>query len=286
MNYFVKENNNTSYINKLFIRVKVKDNIIELPNDLDKLYSKFKNNKISELYVKKIVNKLKKILKNNGTILSKKLKKNKSFIEKLEKENIKIYDGKWLYGYILKEIMEYILSEKREIKENTEVSFLVNFFDDVSVENIKIFAKQYKRVNIVTNHIEKLKKIEEDLYNENGIVITTSNNKRKSLANSKFIINIDFPNELINRYNICESAIIVNLEDRIKINKKRFNGIIINDYKIKFNNDTEIEDDYCKKEVFESNILKKDFFNNIRKEIEDNNVKICEIYGNNGKIKI
>ena len=97
----------------------------------------------------------KRIVKENPVILSKCIKNNVIFIEELEKNDIQIYDGKWLYRYILKEMMEYIIKEKGEIKENSEISFLVNYFDDVTIENIKMFAKEYKRINIVTNHIEK-----------------------------------------------------------------------------------------------------------------------------------
>ena len=49
---------------------------------------------------------------------------------------------------------------------------------------------------------------------------------------SQIILNIDFPKELINKYNIQDEAIIVNVKGTVKINKKRFNGLNINDYEI------------------------------------------------------
>ena len=286
MNYFIIEKNKTSLLNKVFIKIENTNGILELPVNLNDLYEKSKNKKIVEKYINKLVFKLKKIIKNDFVVLSKSITSNKKFVEELEKNNINIYNGKWLYKYILKEIVEYILKEKKEIKENTEISFLVNYIDDVVIENIKIFAKEYKRINIVTNHIERFRRIEEDLYNENGIIITISNNKRKSLAKLKIIINMDFPNELINKYNIYEKAIIINLEDKIKINKKRFSGIIINDYTIELNEEFDIIDEYDKKEVFESLIYRKDNFFNIRKDIEKNGLCISEVFGNNGIIKL
>ena len=36
------------------------------------------------------------------------------------------------------------------------------------------------------------------------------------------ILNIDFPQELINKYNVQDEAIIVNIKRKTKINKKRF----------------------------------------------------------------
>ena len=74
-------------------------------------------------------------------------------------------------------------------------------------------------MNIVTNHIEKFKKLE-DKFMENGIMITIGNNKKKSLMKSKIILNIDFPNELINKYMIKDDAIIINVPGKAKINMK------------------------------------------------------------------
>ena len=84
--------------------------------------------------------------------------------------------------------------------------------------------------------------------------------------------------------NINENAIIINLEDKIKINKKRFSGIVVNDYDIGINID--IIDDYDKKELFESFLFRKDNFFNIRKDIEKSGLCINEIFGNNGIIKL
>ena len=110
---------------------------------------------------------------------------------------------------------------------NYGISFLINDLTEVEFENIKIFAKKYKTVNIVTNHIEKFKKLENDLVEEDGIIITITNNKKKSLMKSHIILNIDFPRELLNKYMIKDDSIIVNIREKVKINKKRFNGLNI-----------------------------------------------------------
>ena len=54
---------------------------------------------------------------------------------------------------------------------------------------------------------------------ENGIIITITNNKKKSLMKSQIIINVDFPKELIDRYRINEYATIINIKEKLKINK-------------------------------------------------------------------
>src|SRR5699024_11227968 len=56
---------------------------------------------------------------------------------------------------------------------------------------------------------------------------------------AKIILNNHFPKELLNQYNINENAIIVNILENMKINKKRFNGTIINDYEISYKTEKE-----------------------------------------------
>ena len=131
-----------------------------------------------------------------------------------------IVDGKWLFEVISCEVLDYIVNLKNIKKEDTEISILVNYITQNTLENIKKIARQYKRLNIVTNHIEKFKKIEEELYNKEGIMIIVTNNKKKSLSKSKIILNIDFPKELLNKYNIYENAILVNIRGNMKIARK------------------------------------------------------------------
>lgn len=155
---------------------------------------------------------------------------------------------------------------------------MVNDMSENIYENIKKIAKNFKRVHIVTNHMEKFKKIEKLFFEEEGIMITVGNNKRKSLSKSKVIINIDFPSELINEYNVFDEAIIITLRKNIKIKSKRFNGKIIDDYEITLKHNEEIEyknlNKYNLKEIYEAQFYKKQPFENIMKKIEKDKVKV------------
>lgn len=161
---------------------------------------------------------------------------------------------------------------------------LINDFTDINREIIIHIAKNIKRLNIVTNHINKCKKIEEYLYNEFGIILNISNNKRRSLLKAEVIINLDFPEELINKYRIYDKAIILNVNDKIDIKGKRFNGININYYKIK------MPDKYKMKGlideiVYESLIYGYKDFNKLDKRMNKvDNIKIKKLIGNNGPI--
>ena len=173
-------------------------------------------------------------------------------------------------------------------KEEVSISILVNDINDNILENIKEIVKEYKKINIVTNHIEKLKKIEKQILEKEGIMLVISNNRRKSLLKSKIILNIDFPTELINKYQIYEEAIIVNLKGNVKIEKKRFNGININDYEICFKYEDEFDfekkEKYNKKDIYEAKIIKKQPYKFIMKRIDEDQVKIIELVGNKSTI--
>ena len=75
-------------------------------------------------------------------------------------------------------------------------------------------------IYIVTENIEKLKKLE-DRAEENLEMLAVLNNKRKSLARAKYIINFDFNRENINQYNINRTAVLLNLYKRRNKYKKR-----------------------------------------------------------------
>ena len=177
--YYISENKNIKFMDKLR-RFTKKDNEILVNFDLNKFDIK---------KIKKIL----KILNKNSArnvILSKEVQKNEILINYLNSSNVKIFNGRWIEKYLAYEIVKYILIKKNIKKEETEIAILINQIDEVSTENIKLFAKEFKRVNVVTNHIEKLKNIEEKINEKSGILIVVSNNQKKSLLRSKIILNI------------------------------------------------------------------------------------------------
>ena len=263
--------------------------------------NQYKLNKITKKReIEKTVKKLKK-RGINKVILSKHLKENNELVNHIRNYDIKIIDGKCLMGNLLQDIVEY-LKQKGKIVCVDEVSFLTNKLNSDVNQTIIDFIKLYKTIRIVTNYTEKFTKLEEDLYNRDGISIIISNNKRNALSKSRLIINYDFTEEMINQYNVYENAIIINLNEKIKINKKRFNGLIITDYEVKIGktNTNEIQDleeiiskqkEYFLKEILEEQIYnivgnQPDFkrFEMIKNIIKNYNIKIENIFGLNGVI--
>lgn len=113
-------------------------------------------------------------------------------------------------------------------------------------------------------------------------MLNVSNNKKRSLAKADIIINIDFPAELINKYRIFDKAIIVNVNDKIDIQSKRFNGININYYKMKIPDKYKLEG-FQNEMIYESLIYGKKY-EKIKDGFMKDKIKIKKIIGKNGPI--
>ena len=241
-----------------------------------------------EKNVTKIV---KALIKNDieNVVLSKEIIQNKNLINALNANGIRVFNGRWLERYLTFEILEYIITKIGLIKEETEIAITTNEITDLCMETIKILAKQYKRLTVVTNHIEKLKRLEKELYDKDGVLIVVSNNIKKSLARPKIILNLDFNRQMLNKYKINENAIILNIEGDMKINSKRFAGINVNDYEIGIGREDIIWRENMKefktKDLVEATLYIKDTFKNIRRKISKNKIFIKELFGENGKIE-
>lgn len=273
--YYVQEIDKPNLLYQIF-------NIVRLKND--KIILPINKEKISDKKAKKLVKKIKKILeqtKCKKIILSKKLKKYENLKNEIYSNNLEIINGRWLFGVLGTRVIKYIIKKKKMKSEEIQISILINDISEIMLENIKQIVREYKKVNIVTNHIEKFKKIEEQILKEEGIMITVSRNKRKSLLKSQIILNVDFPSELINQYRINEEAIIVNPRGNVEIKSKRFNGINVNDYEIDYQiwNEFDYEKDklYYKKDCYEAEFYQKQPFEYINRKIDRDKVKITKL---------
>lgn len=274
--YITKSDKPLSLIRKLK-KVKIERDNCEIMINIEK-----------EKNIEKIV----KVLEQNNitnVVLSKKIIENKNLKNMINAYGIHIFDGRWLIKYLAIDIIDYIMEQKNIKKEETEIAITTNEITDLNIETIKILAKQYKRVTIVTNHIEKLRKIEKEIFEKEGILIIVSNNQKKSLVKAEIILNMDFDKEVLNKYKINEKAIIINLEGNMKIENKRFNGIVINDYEIEVGREEGIwrenMQEYKAKDLLESSLYRKDTYKHIISQIKKNRVIIKELYGINGKIE-
>lgn len=280
--YYICEDDKPKYWLEKFNIVKLQGNRIILPIK-EKYQSKEKQvKKENKLYkkTKKIIDKA----NSKKVILSKRVQNLKTYVNNIQSLELDIVNGKWLFFMLIPEILEYIIKKEKTKKQDIDIHILVNDINDNTIKLIKIISKTYKNVYIVTKHIEKLKKIEEQILEENGTIIMIMNNKKKSLAKAKIIVNIDFPQELINQYIIYEKAIIIDCYENIIINKKRFNGVIIQDYDIDIKdiNKYILENEkYYRKELYEAEFYKKQPYENIRDKIQKDGIKINKLLSTN-----
>lgn len=293
--YFIQETDKPKILSQLLLIPKLERDKIILPMFLkteEKSKQKEMRNKEKELKLKNkimrqeilIAKKTKKILDKTNckkVILSKQMQEKVNFCNQLYTYGFEISDGRWLFEVLAFDAINYVVKKNNIAPEKINISVLVNEIDDIILETINQIIKKYKNINIVTNHMEKFKKLEEQILEEYGIMITVNNNKKKSLTKAEIILNIDFPNELINKYRIAEKASIINLRGNIKINQKRFEGKIYNDYEIKYENleefDFDKENIYYKKNIYEAYIYKQQPIENIMNKIRKDKVKIVEL---------
>ena len=260
-------------------------NIVRLKNDEIILPIKTENNNEKTMNnLEKLAYKTNKILAKTNSkklVLSKNIKKQKQYVNYLYAYDYDIVDGVWLFKILLPDVLEHIIKKKNLNKSNIQISILTNNISELEIINIKNIVKNYKKVNIVTFHIEKLKKLEQEILREDGIVMNIGNNQKKGLSKTKIILNLDFPQEVLNKYNINDEAIIVNFEGGINIEKKRFNGININDYEIKVLNSNEIDfsktTKFALKDIYEAEQYKTQPIKQVIEKIRNDDVQIDKL---------
>lgn len=234
--------------------------------------------------------KFKKLLKIKSVktiCLSNKFNNNDRIYEIIKEENIKIIDGNELKKYLIKEIIEYICKNKLENLHEQEISFLVKKNNYLMNSTIKEIAKEVKNVNIITNNFMQFRLLEKSLLENNGIILNITDNYRKSLIKSNFIINIDFTSEEINKCVMAKYCCLINLTNEIiKINKKGFEGININKFEYVVSSKCVLNkpDNFNKEMFYESLIIRNSNPENILNKIKKDKVKIIGTYGKNGKI--
>lgn len=278
--FYIEKNDKPNWLEKKLNLIRIQDNTIILP------ITKETGNKKIEKLAQKTRKVIQKYSNSKKIVLSKEMYNEQIYLNYLNTYGLEIQDGRWLFEILLPDTIEYIINKKKI--EKTNISIMINDLTEIELENIKTLARKYKSINIVTNHIEKFKKLQKQLQEEYGIIITITNNKKKSLMKSQIILNIDFPNELINKYNIQDEAIIVNLKAKIKINRKRFNGLNISNYEIDFREDKKnnkaLNSKYNLRDLYESELYKKQRISEIRRKIKNDKVCIKRLILNNGEL--
>lgn len=279
---YVMKMDNISRENKILNIFRKKIKVIKKEEDTY-LYV-YINEKFNSKKLRKIGQRINKKIYEEGIktiVLSDDINPIKEIREELINNNV--LDGRWLFNYLILDTIEYVLDKKKKKVEESEISILVNETADVNIQNIQQIARVVKNLNIVTNNIDVFKQIEDKLYNDLGIAIRVTNNKRKSLIKSDVIINLDFNDETIAKYTLPPNGIVVNINRKVAL-KKRFNGINISNYKISVPVKYKLAN-FKDNVMYESKIYSKTPYENIIQRIKKDDVKVLGLIGNNGIIQ-
>lgn len=199
-----------------------------------------------------------------------------------------LIDEKDIIKYLILEILEYIFEIQGKKMEQEDIYFLINKDEDIYLENIKTLSEKFKTTNIITEEISKFQKIVENIFEEET-TIYLSNNKRKSLRRAKYIVNFDYGIGEIEKYNINRTAILVNIEQKVKIESMAFEGISINNVNIQIPDEL-IEHFGRMMEKINKNILYMSLVNQkqelarIKDRIKEDNIHILNLIGDKGII--
>ena len=209
-----------------------------------------------------------------------KYKKDKIIFSKLLKQYQEKYEKEKIINEFLDEILDFIIekTENEKIKmEMQNIYFLANEYNKKYIDIIEKILQKTKTINIVTRNLKKYMEYEEKLYAEKGILISVTNNRRKSLKNAKIIINIDFKEEELKQYSINRNCIFINCAGEKYKSIKYFDGTIINDIEV-CANEIERLKEFELYQDFENTDIYVGFKN------ESANVSRKNLIGNNGKI--
>ena len=267
--YYIQETDKLNKIEKWFHIVKLENDHIILP---------IVKTSLDDKMAYKLAMKTKKILdkvNSKKLVLSKRIKQQENYVNYLYSYGYEIVDGKWLFQLLIFNVLEYMIKKLNIRKEDIRIGILVNGVSDLAIYVIKELVTKYKNVKIVTNHIHKFQNIEEKMIEEYGIFISVGNNKRKVLSKTNMILNLDFPTELINKYQIHNEATIINFRGNVKIKDKRFAGLNINDYEIHWKEkENEI---FYTKDMYEAIQHKNQPVEELLKKIKRDNIQIKEL---------
>ena len=214
----------------------------------------------------------------------------------LHKRKLNIINGKKLMEYMEFEIVKYILNKQGTSMKQEDIYIVFKKQEGLDLNFLKRFIENFKTTNIVTNDLERLKNVQNNLLDNDGILISVSNNKKKALKRAKYIININLNKEELEKYVINRNSIIINIQENVKYNNPSFDGININyisiscpdEYIEKFEQIGNIETDFSLVKLYESillcNNVQKLKLEDVYEKISKDNIKINGIIGNNGPI--
>lgn len=273
-------------IKKFFSILTLKDDVLILPiKDSSHISSKkweALNKKINEFVIK---NKISKVA------LSHFLNEYSSFKSVFYDNNIQILNGRWVFPFLSFDVLKYITAQTSKDLSQFEVAILTNHNTELINSILITLAKNVKFLTIVTKEPKLFAKVSKYLYEDFGIIIRVSNNKRKCLEKVNIVLNYDFSEYELNEYQLNTSSILVNFHNKVEILSKSFSGINVNFFE--FNISDEFISFFKRKNLnlyfqnqvlLESLCLQNSNLESFVKTFSNYSINISSLIGNNGVI--
>lgn len=240
---------------------------------------------INERFIKRLIRKI-KYSNFKNIVLAEELYKSEEILARLRKD-FNILDGKWLYKFLILEIIQKISVVQNKKIDEYEVTVLCDNPTEIVFENIKELSKRCKIVNVLTiNSVDKFNNIEKELYEKNGLILNISTNTEKVCLFSDIIVNIDFDKNMLKRCCFRDNSIL------IQVTKEKFErnfmAVIIfynlsfaKTYTTFFNKMNHFDEEI----LYESLLYYSISLEGMRRFFDRDNVKVKSFEGLHGKIK-
>lgn len=257
----------------------------------------FSSDKKLQNQLRKCIPKVKKLMKKyqiSQIVLAEKLQQNEIFMQEFQnnrevERKVHILDEKEMMFYLIKEIIEYISQKQGKTIQLEDLYLLVKQDSNQQQANILFLAQNFKNINIITPSLKSYQKLAKQLEEKYDIIVTVTNNKRKSLKRAKWVINFDLSAEEIKKYTINRTAIIVYLTKEGVYEENSFEGLHICKAEIDISQDIKtffeqqnLLSQYPITVLYESILEDKKSFNKVREQIKKDNVKIEKLWGRRG----
>ena len=207
--------------------------------------------------------------------------------------NVKMLNGKKLMEYMEFDIMKYILEKQKHNMKQEDIYIIFKKDNSLNLNFLIKFIENFRMTNVVTNDITRLKNVQDNLLNNENILISVSNNKKKALRRAKYVLNVNLTTEELGKYNINRNAVIINIRENVKYSSSGFEGINVNYFDINVPDEFEekfeqIGNDFDLVKLYESLLLAESFgefsTEKVYEKIVRDEISISKIIGVNGKI--
>ena len=216
------------------------------------------------------------------------LRWNDDFMRFAQKQNLNIMDGKWLFKNMMEQVVDYVADMREEPLGMQEVAILCHHLDETIAEKIKDISAKVKVCNILTQNSKQFQKLEEQIYQENGIVLNVSTNYKRAVMKSGLVVNFDVEGKDLEKCVFSKKAFLISLNQNEEIQKKDWLGRNIAffavDMPAKY---AECQEDFAGFHgsiLYESLIYKKTSPRNIKKELMEDDVRILYLLDSNYKV--